>query len=166
MFVTQSDRWQIRPPGWSISTMRCSLIIDAASPVNKGWTEQRTDLGVVHGILTSANVSVGQLPDDTHPLIGMCGCVEACSRPARSLEASIAGTPPATRSEYWQAPNPNQEPERTLIPDDGAVGDQGSQSRPARQLRLQPAPGLVNLDDAWARQHIGYRAAKQISPSP
>jgi hypothetical protein len=84
MFVTQSDRWQIRPPGWSISTMRCSLIIDAASPVNKGWTEQRTDLGMVHGILTSANVSVGQLPDDTHSLIGRSGRGSAIDHGARS----------------------------------------------------------------------------------
>ena len=53
---------------------------------------------------------------------------------------------------------PNREPGRTLIPGDGAAGDQGLRiGLPARQWRLRNACGLSRLNDflaLWSQAHL------------
>jgi hypothetical protein len=52
---------------------------------------------------------------------------------------------------------PNRGPGRTVIPGDGAAGDQWAQDRPAWQWRLRNACGLSRLNDflaLWSQAHL------------
>ncbi len=99
---------------------------------------------------------------------------EAARRVAQAGRATIRSQQPSSlrarrgRSLPWcgeltfRAPTrhraPNQQPGRTLIPGDGAAGDQGAQNRPVcLAMALRDARGLSRLNDflaLWSQAHM------------